>query len=578
MIDCMCTPSYDGLTMVYHADMAQMCLMVDDPGITKRIIKDMIAYGLELYPGRLTEIGKPSVTLEDNIFTVFLPCVIDGEKKKITASDTKVEAMKARGFDFHAVISGKDVYINKDSLTEEKKEAIFNQYGLKTFIETTGNRNLVLYDPTMFKVQEISRTPYLSYIGPPENMNVVLPYNCSSMYYMFSDSVVRKIDFTGCDLSNIITMEGAFKHSKVTFVGFGEQNMTKLVNMDSCFANCSKLVSVFMCYTKMPNLKTAKNCFYNCMFLRDIDIGLVEMKSLENVQSMFMLCCELERLELPEWHTTLKNANSMFRKCKSLILVTMPNVDFDNADCKDMFRGNMKFRLFVPGKFNINNCDTTNMFYVCNTLTNEQKTKDPVEIIMNMKKLVLQHVKQTSANEGLGTEESVEIDSVSNDVVENSNSVIEPEPISSFDDSNSSEVVQVKEDKVPIEEAVLKPEIQTEQVEQRLGKEEITKRVETAEPVEIPTEGLSQSDTSQSKTSLHELTLNDLSVEQKKKLKIAKKRGYDVYCIIRGRDVFINSKEWTPEKDDKLFSEYGVRFSKERGVYNPDIQLVQSFM
>ena len=514
MTDYMCTPSYDGLTITYHADAAQMELIAHDPEITKQIIKNIVSYGLQTYLNRLTEIGKPTVSLDGCVFTVFLPCIIDGNKKPIFASEHKGEAMKARGYDFHAVIDRKDVFINSSTLTDDKKKAIFDKYGLKTFIEQTGDKHLVLYDPKMFTVVKGIKA-YLSYIGPVENTNVVLPYNCSSMFMMFANSNIKKIDFTGCDLSEIVTMESAFTGSQVTLVGFGEQNMERLMTLERCFYFCRKLQTVFMCYTKMPNVKSTSSCFKNCQKLYDVDIGTVDMPKLEDTYHMFQNCSSLTRAEFPAWNNCLKDSSDMFSYCSELVLVSMINVKFQKTDCTGMFKGCKKLRAFLPGEVNIKECTTTSMFSNCTNIQAEQKTTEAKMVLLNMKQLLLNAMKKQA--EARETESELKAD------------VIEQETSSSM---------------------AGKDNVQTKEENKVAGEREGT---------------------------IKEMTAADIPDDKKKKLALAKKKGYDVYCVIKGQDVFINSNEWSQEKDDKLFLKYGVRFSRERGVYNPDVQIIQSF-
>lgn len=559
-MDCLCTPTYDGLTITYQADLVQVRLLQGDPELIKRIIKEMLVFGMELYAGRLTDIGKPNAKVVDGIFTVFLPCVIDGKKKKTFASDTKVDAMKARGYDFHAVINGEDVYISSDSLTDEKKKMIYDKYGLEIFIEETGDKHLVLYDPSVFHIMEMRGKSYLNYCGSPETTNFPLPYNCSSMFYMFVGSGIKKVDFTGCDLSGIATMECAFWHTKIQFVGFGDQKMTRLKTTKDCFRDCYYLKSVFMCYTTMPNLETASGMFAGCANLCDVDIGYTQIHKLNDTEKMFLSCSELSKLEFPEWNVTLDDAKRMFAGCKNLALVTMHNVHFEDTECDHMFIHCNKLRLFVPGNFNVPNDKCRKMFEGCLNLNAEFKTLIPNNLVLLMKKLVLDAIKkQQQQNDNTSVEQKAEpmVEPVTEPIAEQK---VEPvtEPIV---EQKTEPVIKPM---VSIEEAVLQPEIEPEQVKPQ--------SVDNAIKCEVDGEEQHMNEI------LNRLSVDELTPEQKKKLAIAKKKGFDVYCVIKGKDVFINSKEWTAEKDDKLFAAYGVRFSKERGVYNPDIQIVQSFM
>ena len=279
-------------------------------------------------------------------------------KTKYKIPEDRIEAMKARGYDIFVYHNNTPIFINSNSWSEEKNKQLYEKYGLRAFREELedSEKRLVIYDPQYFKIfRGNSGVKYLHCML--NGGEVVLPVNCSTLGNMFRSNRAIKIDFSGCDLSNIISMSRAFVNSEqLCEVTFGKQNFTKLENVDSTFSYCMSLESTDLAEQYLPNLKVATCCFSECTF-ETLDIskwcaksldasGIVRncrfLKSfncdgsyLECVRYMCYNCENLERIKFGE--ALLDESTLVFDMCTRLHEIVGST---DDSDIIEFFKGN----------------------------------------------------------------------------------------------------------------------------------------------------------------------------------------------------------------------------------------------
>ena len=244
-----------------------------------------------------------------------------------------IEAMRARGYDIYVCAKGKDLFINSSAWDEEKAKKLFDEYGLKSFRETSGDCNLVVYDPKFF--EEADKLWFneknLVYCGPDEG-EVEFPINCSSMRSMFSTLLGCEADFSECNLSCISCIEEAFEMSSVKKVLFGKQNCYKINKFEKVFHDCMHLELVDLSRVLLPNVTSISQCFSGCGSLKNCNIGKVCMPKLDVIDNCFEACMKLISIECSNWDCTITHAASAFDSCYSLQNVSLNSLShFNNA-------------------------------------------------------------------------------------------------------------------------------------------------------------------------------------------------------------------------------------------------------
>lgn len=262
-------------------------------------------------------------------------------RTKCNIPEEKIEAMKVRGYDIFVYKNGKPIFINSKEWNEDKADKLYVEYKLLSFYEEISDDkdNLVIYDPEYFEVFRsfVDQRIYL-HCRNKDFVEVFLPANCSTMCNMFMGNDTEVVDFSKCDLSNIISMEDIFAASHVHTVIFGEQNFNKLKIIDSAF-QMSDLENTDMTEQYLPNLESAKACFRDCNRLERLDISKWRSKNL-NATSLVSECDFLESLNCEGVQISV--ATNMCQQCKNLknlvlgdITIGRGNVVF--KDCERLY-------------------------------------------------------------------------------------------------------------------------------------------------------------------------------------------------------------------------------------------------
>lgn len=140
------------------------------------------------------------------------------------------------------------------------------------FREETGEKRLVLFDTSMYKVKRIKGGPcFLHYIGSPA-LAPELPINASSCAFMFAfRKDLKKINLSNFSTEGIVTTKGMF-----AFCTNLEELDTSLLNTESVvdytdmFKGCKALVKLDLCRFSLCNAKRTRGMFSGCTSLKEI--------------------------------------------------------------------------------------------------------------------------------------------------------------------------------------------------------------------------------------------------------------------------------------------------------------------
>lgn len=218
---------------------------------------------------------------------------------------------KSQGYDIGFELNGKKYWLNSDTWNNEKEVRLFQETGLRSFRETTGNKNLVLYNPKYFSQVRGS----LLYIGTVEK-DIPQPINMSSAYTMFALQKAIQFDLSSWDMSNVLCLYGMFSScDNLQTVNLDGWDVKNVLEFNCMFIHCKRLQAL-----DLSNWKTGNGVVY-CL--------------------MFADCEELHTLDLSNWNMSKGlDLRNMFHDCKSLTSLNLENWEVNiNANIKRLFDG-----------------------------------------------------------------------------------------------------------------------------------------------------------------------------------------------------------------------------------------------
>lgn len=191
----------------------------------------------------------------------------------ITAQEKLIKINQ--GYDIGFEKNGKKYWINSSTWNEEKEEKLFQETGLKSFRENTGNRNLVLYDPEYFVIPAsftehtgvTEKCYFLAYQNKAQT-NIPQPINMSSACHMFEDAMyIEYLDLSDWDMTNV---------------------------------------------------KNMSNMFTNCQSLEELNLSGWSISGFKTIDSIFGWCYNLTTLNLSGWDVSDADYDYVFQCCESL--------------------------------------------------------------------------------------------------------------------------------------------------------------------------------------------------------------------------------------------------------------------
>ena len=167
-------------------------------------------------------------------------------------------------------------------------------------------------------------------------------------YGLFQDSEATKIEILSCG--------------------------SKIENMNSMFANCSKLTVLKLSNFNTVNVTDMFGMFNDCSSLKELDLSNFNTTKVTNMQAMFAHCSSLTELDLSNFNTiNVTDMRNMFYNCSSLTNIKFHDKFNTNkvADMNGMFADCSELtNITFPDNFNTENVtDMSFMFYYCSSLT-----------------------------------------------------------------------------------------------------------------------------------------------------------------------------------------------------------------
>lgn len=189
------------------------------------------------------------------------------------------------------------------------------------FREETGDKRLVLFDTSMYKVKRIKGGPcFLHYIGD-STLAPELPINASSCAFMFAfRKDLKKINLSNFSTEGVVTTKGMF-----AFCDNLEELDTSLLNTESVvdytdmFRGCKALTQLDLCRFSLQNAKRTRGMFLGCTSLKEIlTTKLFDTQDVLDGYKMFERC-----ISLPNYRNNILVQSVMARPVKDGGYLTM---------------------------------------------------------------------------------------------------------------------------------------------------------------------------------------------------------------------------------------------------------------
>lgn len=131
---------------------------------------------------------------------------------------------------------------------------------------------------------------------------------------------MKKIDFTGMNFSNVITMECMFYrcYDLEEVKGFNTSNLSNVKNMNDMFYVCHKLKSIETKGMNLPSLVKARRMFCETS-CSELDFSGSNLCNLCDISEMFRMCIKLKRVKFTGCYMPkLRRVSETFERCFSL--------------------------------------------------------------------------------------------------------------------------------------------------------------------------------------------------------------------------------------------------------------------
>lgn len=189
------------------------------------------------------------------------------------------------------------------------------------FREETGDKRLVLFDTSMYKVKRIKGgSCFLHYIGD-STLTPELPINASSCAFMFAfRKDLKKINLSNFSTEGVVTTKGMF-----AFCNNLEELDTSLLNTESVvdytdmFRGCKALTQLDLCRFSLQSAKRTRGMFLGCTSLKEIlTTKLFDTQDVLDGYKMFERC-----ISLPNYRNNILVQSVMARPVKDGGYLTM---------------------------------------------------------------------------------------------------------------------------------------------------------------------------------------------------------------------------------------------------------------
>lgn len=148
---------------------------------------------------------------------------------------------------------------------------------------------------------------------------VVLPEDCSQLFYTYSGLNVQSIDLSGADTSNVENFEWMFRKCAATSVDLTGFNTSAASNVYGMFEDCQNLTALDVTGFDTSGLTSFSNMFKGCQSLTSLDVTGFDTSKAIDMDGLFSGCSGLTSLNVTGFDTSAaKNLRSMFNSCTRL--------------------------------------------------------------------------------------------------------------------------------------------------------------------------------------------------------------------------------------------------------------------
>ena len=304
--------------------------------------------------------------------------ILKKEKKMIK------EYQSHKGKNHNSIKNKKTIYL--------RKHYIYNIIYNKIFI-TLNFFMIFFYISSTKQNSDLRQLPYMqkiiiTIIGPGMRsiFNNEFRHQPSELYINESRiDLEDKFDYNNLDLKNgesIIKIyysnpPDSFKNmfkcnyyiKKVDLTNF---DTSKVIDMNSMFANCAGLEYVNMTDIDTSSVTDIGSMFQSCTKLRSIDLSSFSTSSVLNMQCMFCHCTNLAYLNISNFNTaSVTTMSEMFYSCESLESLDLSSFKTNKyLDMSKMFYNCKKLKsIKFPEENKISGLNMGNLFHNCSSLT-----------------------------------------------------------------------------------------------------------------------------------------------------------------------------------------------------------------
>lgn len=189
------------------------------------------------------------------------------------------------------------------------------------FREETGDKRLVLFDTSMYKVKRIKGGPcFLHYIGD-STLTPELPINASSCAFMFAfRKDLKKINLSNFSTEGVVTTKGMFAFcSNLEELDTSLLNTESVVDYTDMFRGCKALTQLDLCRFSLQSAKRTRGMFLGCTSLKEIlTTKLFDTQDVLDGYKMFERC-----ISLPNYRNNILVQSAMARPIKDGGYLTM---------------------------------------------------------------------------------------------------------------------------------------------------------------------------------------------------------------------------------------------------------------
>ena len=185
--------------------------------------------------------------------------------------------------------------VNKDVRIINSYEAFERSRGVKTFDEKKRNE-INIRKCKIFIEEKLIPFSYIYKFDKKGTFKIKYSFqsNLKSLYALFCQCYIKKLDFSNFNTKNATSME-------------------------YMFYNCSSLKELNINNFNTENVTNMQYMFYYCSSLKELNLSSFNTNNVTNMQEMFYECQQLTDLDLSNFKTQEKTkVNDMFNNCKCL--------------------------------------------------------------------------------------------------------------------------------------------------------------------------------------------------------------------------------------------------------------------